>query len=133
MIDPSQQQIRPGELIADRYRLEEPIGRGAMGAVWRAVHTRLEAPVAIKLLNSAIADDPEMLERFLREARSAAAVRSSHVVQIFDYGVDRDVPYIAMELLVGEALDARLDARGVLEAPELDKIFTEVARAVSNA
>jgi len=127
------QQIRAGELIADCYRLEEPIGRGAMGAVWRAVHVRLESPVAIKLLNSAIADDPEMLERFLREARSAAAVRSSHVVQIFDYGVDRDVPYIAMELLVGEALDARLDARGVLEPAELDKIFTEVARAVGNA
>jgi hypothetical protein len=127
------QQIQPGQLIADRYRLEEPIGHGAMGAVWRAVHTRLESPVAIKLLNSAIADDPEMLERFLREARSAAAVRSSHVVQIFDYGVDRDLPYIAMELLVGEPLDARLDERGVLEPPELDKIFTEVARAVSNA
>jgi serine/threonine protein kinase len=129
----SLQQIQPGQLIADRYRLVEPIGHGAMGAVWRAVHTRLESPVAIKLLNSAIADDPEMLERFLREARSAAAVRSSHVVQIFDYGVDRDLPYIAMELLVGEPLDARLDERGVLEPQELDKVFTEVARAVSNA
>jgi serine/threonine protein kinase len=129
----SLQEIQPGQLIADRYRLQEPIGHGAMGAVWRAVHTRLESPVAIKLLNSAIADDPEMLERFLREARSAAAVRSSHVVQIFDYGVDRDLPYIAMELLVGEALDARLDERGVLTPQELDKIFTEVARAVSNA
>src|SRR6185295_6547781 len=69
----------------------------------------------------------------LREARSAAAVRSSHVVQIFDYGVDRDMPYIAMELLVGEPLDLRLAARGLIEAPELDKIFSEVARAVHNA
>jgi serine/threonine-protein kinase len=133
MGEDSLQQIQPGQLIAERYLLEEPIGHGAMGAVWRAWHVRLESPVAIKLLNSAIADDPEMLERFLREARSAAAVRSSHVVQIFDYGVDRDVPYIAMELLVGEPLDARLDARGVLEPQELDKIFTEIARAVSNA
>jgi eukaryotic-like serine/threonine-protein kinase len=133
MVDDSFEQLKPGQLIADRYRIEEPIGQGAMGAVWRAVHVRLESPVAIKLLKSSIADDPEMLERFLREARSAAAVRSSHVVQIFDYGVDRDIPYIAMELLVGEPLDLRLAARGLIEAPGLDKIFTEVARAVRNA
>jgi eukaryotic-like serine/threonine-protein kinase len=133
MVDDPFEQLKPGQLIADRYRIEEPIGQGAMGAVWRAVHVRLESPVAIKLLKSSIADDPEMLERFLREARSAAAVRSSHVVQIFDYGVDRDIPYIAMELLVGEPLDLRLTARGIIEAPELDKIFSEVARAVRNA
>jgi eukaryotic-like serine/threonine-protein kinase len=133
MVDDSFEQLKPGQLIADRYRIEEPIGQGAMGAVWRAVHVRLESPVAIKLLKSSIADDPEMLERFLREARSAAAVRSSHVVQIFDYGVDGDMPYIAMELLVGEPLDLRLAARGLIEAPELDKIFTEVSRAVQNA
>ena len=126
-------QLQTGEVIAERYRLEEPIGRGAMGAVWRAVHLRLESPVAIKFLNPAIANEPVMLERFLREARSAAAVRSSHVVQIFDYGVDGGKPYIAMELLVGEGLDARLAAREVLTPPELDKIFAEVARAVGVA
>jgi serine/threonine protein kinase len=125
--------LQPGQVIADRYLLEEPIGRGAMGAVWRALHLRLESPLAIKFLNPAIADEPAMLERFLREARSAAAVRSSHVVQIFDYGVDDGAAYIVMELLVGEPLDARLAARGRLAPPELDKIFDEVARAVSVA
>lgn len=133
MYDESLQLIQPGQLIADRYRIEERIGHGAMGAVWRALHVQLESPVAIKLLNASISAHPEMLERFLREARSAAAVRSSHVVQIFDYGVDQAMPFIAMELLVGEPLDARLDARGVLSPPELDKIFTEVAWAVGNA
>src|SRR5688572_26412255 len=121
----SERELQPGQVIADRYRLEAPIGRGAMGAVWRAVHVRLESPVAIKFLNAAIAGDPDMLERFMREARSAAAVRSSHVVQIFDYGVDGGVPYIAMELLLGEPLDERLEARGVLAPPELDKVFGE--------
>jgi serine/threonine-protein kinase len=133
MAEDSLEQIRPGQLIADRYRIEAPIGHGAMGSVWRGVHVHLDSPVAIKLLKSGIADDPEMLERFLREAKSAAAVRSSHVVQIFDYGVDAELPFIAMELLVGEPLDARLKARGLLEPPELDKIFTEIARAVQNA
>jgi serine/threonine protein kinase len=133
MSQASERELQPGQVIADRYRLEAPIGRGAMGAVWRAVHVRLESPVAIKFLNAAIAGDPDMLERFMREARSAAAVRSSHVVQIFDYGVDGSVPYIAMELLLGEPLDERLAARGMLAPPELDKVFGEVARAVSVA
>jgi eukaryotic-like serine/threonine-protein kinase len=129
----SERELQAGQVIAERYRIEEPIGSGAMGAVWRAVHIRLESPVAIKFLNSAIAGDAEMLARFMREARSAAAVRSSHVVQIFDYGVDGGIPYIAMELLIGEPLDARLDRLGALAPPEVDKIFDEVARAVGVA
>lgn len=124
--------VEPGQVIADRYRLERPIERGAMGAVWRATHVHLESPVAIKFLNPAIADDPEMLRRFLREAQSAALVRSSHVVQVFDYGVELGAPYIAMELLEGESLNSRLD-QGALSFPELDKIFCEVAHAVAVA
>jgi serine/threonine protein kinase len=132
MMHGTERELQPGQVIAERYRIEAPIGRGAMGAVWRAVHVTLESPVAIKFLNAAIADDPSMLDRFMREAQSAAAVRSSHVVQIFDYGVDRGAPYIAMELLVGEPLDVRLD-RGPLAPAELDKVFDEVARAVGVA
>jgi serine/threonine-protein kinase len=74
-----------------------------------------------------------MLERFLREAQSAAAVRGSHVVQIFDCGVDGRDPYIAMELLLGETLEERLTARGRLSPAELNEIFSQVATAVSNA
>lgn len=99
----SERELQPGEVIADRYRLEAPSGRGAMEAVWRAVHVRLESPVAIEVLNAAIAGDPDMFEGFMREARSAAAVRSSHVAQIFDPGVDGGAPYIA---------DARRGRRG---------------------
>src|SRR5688572_6133844 len=124
---------RQGQLIAGRYRIQELLGRGAMGSVWSAVHLELESPVAIKFLNPRIAEQPEMLERFMREARSAAAVRSTHVVQIFDYGVDGGSPYIAMERLVGEPLDVRLRARGGLGTEELDKIVHEVARALDNA
>src|SRR5688572_22979890 len=125
--------VEPGQLIAERYCIEGLIGRGAMGAVWRATHVRLNSPVAIKFLNPAIADDPEMLERFMREAQSAALVRSTHVVQIFDYGVERGAPYIAMELLVGESLEHRLASRGAIAAAELNKVFGEVARAVAVA
>ena len=75
-----------------------------MGSVWRAEHLELKSPVALKLIDPAIAADERMLARFMREAQSAAALRSPHVVQIFDYGVDGDTAFIAMELLTGESL-----------------------------
>ncbi|HEU4577864.1 MAG TPA: serine/threonine-protein kinase [Polyangiaceae bacterium] len=122
-----------GTVIADRYRLDEAIVRGAMGTIWRAEHLRLRAPVAVKLLDPILARDQEMRGRFLQEARSAAAVRSSHVVQIFDSGIEGGLPYIVMELLEGESLDVRLAERGPLSPGELRKVFGEVARALAKA
>jgi serine/threonine-protein kinase len=124
---------RVGQVIGDRYRLEEPLERGAMGSVWRAEQIRLRAPVALKFLDPSLIGDPEMHDRFMQEARSAAAVRSVHVVQIFDYGSEGNIPYIAMELLEGENLDARLSSRGTLTPSELNKIFSEVARGIGKA
>jgi serine/threonine-protein kinase len=122
-----------GQIIAELYQLEEQLGRGAMGRIWRAKHLRLESKVAIKFIDPAIAEHPEAFNRFLREAQSAAAVRSAHVVQIFDCGMDSGVPYISMELLDGESLDKRLSARGALSASELVEIFSGVAQAVDTA
>lgn len=123
---------RAGQLIGDRYRLEQPLERGAMGSVWRAEQVRLRAPVAVKFLDPSLIGDKEMHDRFVQEARSAAAVRSAHVVQVFDYGSDGGLPYIAMELLDGENLDTRL-GRGTLTPVELDKIFGEIARGIGKA
>ena len=122
-----------GQLVGDRYRLEEPLERGAMGSIWRAEHVRLRAPVAVKFLEPSLIGDSEMRDRFMQEARSAAAVRSAHVVQVFDYGSEGGIPYLTMELLEGENLDTRLTARGKLTAAELNKIFTEVARGIGKA
>jgi serine/threonine protein kinase len=124
---------RAGQVIGEQYRLEELLERGAMGSVWRAEQIRLRAPVAIKFLDPSLIEDPQMRDRFMQEARSAAAVRSANVVQIFDYGSDGDVPYIAMELLEGESLGARLSNRGTLTPAELNKIFREVARGIGQA
>lgn len=124
---------RAGQIIAELYRLEEQLGRGAMGRIWRAEHLRLKSKVAIKFLDPAVSEHPEAFDRFLREAQSAASVRSAHVVQIFDCGVDAGVPYISMELLEGESLDKRLSVRGALSASELDEIFSGVAQAVDTA
>jgi serine/threonine-protein kinase len=125
--------LRAGQLIGERYRLEELLERGAMGSVWRAEQTRLRSPVAVKFLDPSLIGDPEMHDRFMQEARSAAAVRSVHVVQIFDYGSEGGVPYIAMELLDGENLDTRLASCGTLTPLELNKIFGEVARGIGQA
>ncbi|HTV21402.1 MAG TPA: protein kinase [Polyangiaceae bacterium] len=122
-----------GQLIGDRYRLDRPLERGAMGSVWRAEQVRLRAPVAVKFLDPSLIGDREMHDRFIQEARSAAAVRSAHVVQVFDYGSEGGVPYIAMELLDGENLDARLGSRGTLTPAELDRLFAELARGIGQA
>jgi serine/threonine-protein kinase len=125
--------IEAGRVVAGRYRIQEQLGEGGMGSVWRAEHVTLRSPVAVKFLNAAIADHPEMLERFMREAQSAAALRGTYVVQIFDYGVEDGTPYIAMELLNGESLQQRLDRQRVVSVAELRRIFPQVARAVSKA
>jgi serine/threonine protein kinase len=82
----------PGHVIAGKYRLVRQLGKGGMGSVWAADHLALSSEVAIKIIDPAIARNQEALARFLREAQSAAALRSPHVVQTFDYGVHEDVP-----------------------------------------
>jgi eukaryotic-like serine/threonine-protein kinase len=122
-----------GQIIGERYQLEEWLESGAMGEVWRAQQVRLRSPAAIKFLEPSLIEVSEMLERFLQEARSAAAVQSPHVVQVFDYGNEGGLPYIAMEFLKGENLDARLARLGRLTPAELDKIFSEVASGLGQA
>jgi serine/threonine-protein kinase len=104
-----------------------------MGAVWVAEHLTLRSKVAVKLIDPALARSAEALQRFEREARAAAKLRSPHVVQVIDFGVDSGTPYIAMELLEGESLRARLDARGRLLSRETQVVMEQLARAVSRA
>jgi serine/threonine-protein kinase len=129
-------EIGAGTLLAGKYRLESLIGRGGMGSVWRADHLGLSAPVAVKLLDMMHFDGAsDALNRFHREARSAAAIRSPHVVQIFDHGVDPTfgVPFIVMELMEGESLANRLARVGRIVPAEVARVFTHVARALSRA
>jgi serine/threonine-protein kinase len=126
----------PGTVLAGKYRLESLIGQGGMGSVWRAEHLGLSAPVAVKLLHQhAFASNAESLNRFHREARAAAAIRSPHVVQILDHGIDATLgtPFIVMELMEGESLAQRLARVGRIEPVEAAHIFTHVARALSRA
>src|SRR6516162_5458497 len=102
-------ELVPGDVIAGKFRLERVIGKGGMGAVWAARHTQLGMPVALKFIDVEQSADPaDARARFEREAKAAAQIRSPHVAQIIDHGVDGDRPYIAMELLEGEDLGERL-------------------------
>ena len=104
-----------------------------MGSVWLAEHLTLCSQVAIKLIHVDMASSPEVLGRFLREAQAAASLRSPHVVQILDHGVNEGTPYIAMELLDGESLADRLARVGRLEPTVLARIMTEIGRAIGRA
>ncbi|HEX3852813.1 MAG TPA: serine/threonine-protein kinase, partial [Polyangiaceae bacterium] len=123
----------PGTVILGRYRLDSLLGRGGMGSVWRAEHLQLRSPVAVKLLDSAISGNDQMLARFMREAQSAASLRSPHVVQIFDYGVEDGTAFIAMELLQGESLAERIARLGTLSAEEVIRFLSQVLRAIGKA
>jgi serine/threonine-protein kinase len=121
-----------GDVIADRYRLETIIGRGGMGEVWRAAHTRLSSPVAVKLLRD-FSDGPVQRERFLREAQVCAAIRGPNIVEVLDFGLERGSPFIAMELLEGESLASRLDSEHRLSSATTVRILSQTMRAVGRA
>ena len=127
--------VKAGDVLGSRYRLLSPIGEGGMGAVWRARQIELDADVAIKVLHAKTAEHPGAIARFKREAKASAALRSPHVVQIVDYGVDEvtGTAFIAMELLEGESLAARLSRTQKLGPEETARWITHVARALSRA
>jgi eukaryotic-like serine/threonine-protein kinase len=124
---------KPGRVLAGRYRLEVKIGEGGMGSIWRAEHLVLAAPVAVKLIDRDVAEDEDTIARFMREAQAAATLRSPHVVQIIDYGMDGKAPFMVMELLDGENLAQRIKRLGRLPALETARVITQVARAVGKA
>jgi serine/threonine-protein kinase len=91
------------------YRITEPLGAGGMGEVYRARDERLGRDVAIKVLPKAVADDPERMARFEREARALAALSHPNILAIFDFGTDGGITYAVTELLEGETLRSRLE------------------------
>jgi WD40 repeat protein/serine/threonine protein kinase len=119
------------------YRVLKVLGQGGMGVVFQAEDVRLQRVVALKAMLPALAEKPEAKERFLREARAAAAIEHDHIVAIHQVDEDRGVPYIAMPFLKGLSLESFLEqkaARGTpLKLAEICKIGREMARGLAAA
>jgi serine/threonine protein kinase len=99
----------PGRTIEERFAVEQLLGSGGMGRVYRARHLRIGSPIALKLLNAELAADPQTVERFTREARSTMRIHSPHVVAVHDLGaVPPGIPFLTMELIDGASLSALL-------------------------
>ncbi|WP_437926948.1 serine/threonine-protein kinase [Sorangium sp. So ce291] len=128
------QGLEVGTLIAGRYRVNRLLAKGAMGAVVAATHVELDELRAIKLLLPATAADPEMCERFLREARIAARLKSDHVVKVHEIGeLEGGLPFMVMEFLAGRDLRVIRKQRGPLPIEEATLYVIQACDALAEA
>ncbi|MDX2052430.1 MAG: protein kinase [Polyangiaceae bacterium] len=128
--------LRPGELVANKYRLIRQIGEGAMGSVWTAKNEVLDVDIAIKFMRIDMprADASNMHKRLLQEARAAARLDHPAIVRVFDFGqMEDNTPFIVMELLKGEPLSALLGREGKLEVTRALQMMLPIADALATA
>src|SRR6266705_5824415 len=121
------------EALASEYEIIEELGRGGMALVYRARDRQLEREVAIKVLPFSLAFDAEFVERFQREARTAAQLEHPNIIPIYRVGRSGRVIYFVMKFLRGKPLSNILAARGSLPPAEIRKILADVARALAYA
>ena len=120
-----------GHLLDGRYRLLARIGKGGMGAVYSALQETIERQVAVKLLRADLAEEAEMAERFVHEARAVSLLRHPHIVTIHDFGQSPEgLLYMVMELISGESLRKRLDRVGPLSQSAALHIAEQICDAL---
>ena len=122
-----------GRTLADRYRIEEVIGRGGMGVVYRIEHTRIGKAMAMKLLHGDLARDREVVRRFRREAETVSKLDHPNTVQIFDFGQSEGMTFLVMELLGGEDLGLILHVEGTIAFARIAHIAAQVCGSVQQA
>ena len=126
--------LEPGELgRLAQYRILRLLGAGGMGIVFEAEDTHLRRAVALKVLRPELAAELTNRTRFLNEARAAAALASDHIVTVYQVGQDHDVPFLAMQLLHGEPLDARLAREPRLPVADAVVITAQAATGLAAA
>jgi eukaryotic-like serine/threonine-protein kinase len=127
----------PASLIGEKihkYEIIRIIGRGGMGTVYEAINTAISKRVAMKFVDAEMARNADAVARFQREAQSASAVESAHIVEIFDSGItDKGQPFIVMELLRGEDLGHRIKRCGRLDLGEAVHIIAQILRGLNRA
>ena len=114
------------------YELLAPAGAGGMGEVYRARDTRLERTVAIKVLPQQLSSNPEVKQRFEREAKAISALSHPNICPLYDVGHENGVDFLVMEFLEGETLERRLE-KGPLPAEQVLRYGIEIADALEKA
>jgi serine/threonine protein kinase len=129
-VDPD---LEPGHIVGE-YRIDGKLGQGAFGTVYRAVHPLIDKLVAIKVLARRYSVDPEMVSRFIAEARAVNQIRNRNIIDIFSFGgLEDGRQYYVMEYLDGEPFDATLDRIGKLPLAQALPILRGVAKALDAA
>lgn len=115
------------------YEIVAELGRGGMGVVYKGYEPALTRYVAIKELSPALAHDHNLVERFLREARSMAALNDPHIIQVYFIGQENNQPFFAMEFVEGESLSQLIKREGRLPIADVLKILLQTARGLQTA
>lgn len=121
-----------GKTLAGRYLVERPIGEGGMATVYRARHTLVDRPVAVKILSSRLMNDPSLRERFRREAKNAAALAHPNIIEIYDYGETDGAVFLVMELLHGAALQTFVD-QGPMDPGRVASLGLQIVQGLARA
>jgi serine/threonine-protein kinase len=123
-----------GEVIAEKYRIEEPLGEGGMAVVFAAHHLLLDKPIALKILSPDLPRLPQLRERFLTEARAAARVDSPHVARVMDVGtLDSGLPYMVLERLEGCDLEELLEVERKLSIGDAVDYVLQALQGLAHA
>ncbi|WP_239004138.1 Stk1 family PASTA domain-containing Ser/Thr kinase [Nocardia panacis] len=120
-------------MLEGRYRIDAPIARGGMSMVFRGVDTRLDRPVAIKVMDPKFAGDPQFLTRFEFEARAVAKLKHPALVAVYDQGIDGEYPFLIMELVEGGTLRELLRERGPMPPHAVRAVAEPVLAAIGVA
>ncbi|HHH28489.1 MAG TPA: serine/threonine protein kinase, partial [Polyangiaceae bacterium] len=122
-----------GRVLADRYRIEELLGRGGMGVVYRVEHVRIGKLMAMKLLHGQLARDKETVKRFKREAELVSRLDHPNTVQVFDFGQSEGMMFLVMEYLPGRDLGEVLKDDGPLPFSRVARVAAQVCGSVAQA
>jgi len=123
-----------GQTLADKYRIEELINEGGMGAVYRGIHVLMDKVVAIKVLRPSLAADDKIVARFSREAKAASRISHPHALNVTDFGEDENgVVFLVMEYLKGETLKEVIHKDGPMPLPRAVEIIRQVCGALEAA
>lgn len=133
-LHPASSPIGAGDVLAGKYEVTEIVGMGGMGVVVKAKHLQLNTNVALKLIRSEMLGDSDASDRFAREARAASRLKSAHANRVLDFEhLPNGMPYMVMEFLEGETLEARRHRSPSLSEAEVARLMRQAVSALKEA